>query len=82
MPPRNTLATLGWLQYLSDPTWPYFEYFYLKYLQKTLTTDWPIIQGGVNHEALQKWLDMCNLLELDRKANLGLMLLAQSGAPG
>ena len=58
------------------------EHWYLKYLRKTLTTDWALTSGGVSDEALQRWLDLCMVLELDRKAKLDLMLLAQSGSVG
>ena len=82
MPPPVALTTLGWLKWVGDPAWPYFEHWYLKFLHKTLTDHWPKISGGVDKEALQLRLDICRVLELDRKAKLDLMLLAHSGVVG
>ena len=70
-PPDCELTTLGWLKYLVSPEFPYYEVVYLKYLHKVLTTDWPFMQGGCGPETLKKWLDLCRVLELDKKAMMG-----------
>ena len=81
-PPDKVLTTLGWLKYLKDPHFSYFEHLYLKFLHRCLTTDWHILQGRVDDEALQMWIHILRILELDRKAKVDLMLLAQSGLVG
>lgn len=73
---------MGWLKYLEDPTWTYWEHEYLRFIHQTLTLDWHLIQSQVNDEALRKWMTIFRVLELDRKAMVDLMLLAQSGVVG
>ena len=55
---------------------------HLKFLHKCLTVDWHRLQGGVGDETLSKWLLIFRVLELDRKAMVDFMLLAQSGLVG
>ena len=81
-PPTVTLTTLGWLKYMEAPAWRHFEHQYLRFPRNSLTKDWQTIQGGVGSETLQKWMNMCRVLELDRKAKVDLFLLAQSGLVG
>ena len=76
------MTTLGWLKFLRDPRFPYWEYLYLKWIHVTLTRDWYILQWGVDEQALEKWLMVMRFLELDRKARVDLMLLAHSGLVG
>ena len=45
----------GRLNNNNPPEFLYHETVCLKYLQKTLTTDWPLMQGGVCPEALKKF---------------------------
>ena len=77
-----TLTTLGWLKFLEDEHFAYWEYQYLKFLRKSLTTDWFILQSGVDNETLKKWCAIMRVLELDKKARVDLLLLAQSGIVG
>ena len=77
-----TLTTLGWLKYLGDDGLLHFEWHYLKFLHQCLTTKWYTIQFGVDAEALNLWYLVFKVLELDQKAQLDLMLLAQSGHIG
>ena len=77
-----SLTTLGWLKHFGDPAFEYHEYHFLKYLHKTLTEDWYIIQGGKDDTARWKWLNLMGALELDKKAKVDLILLAHSGLPG
>ena len=76
------LTTLGWLKHLRDPCFQYFEYHYLKVLYKFLTKDWGLLQKGTDEAALEKWVQVMAVLELDRKATTDLVLLAQSGVVG
>ena len=55
---------------------------YLKFIHESLTEDWGIIQGGTDNEALDKWLTIFSTIELDRKVQVDLMLLAQAGLAG
>ena len=68
--------------YLQDPSAPYFEWQYLKAIHKLVTDRWWILQGGTNLEALNEWLLVMQVLELDLKARRDLFLLAQSGMVG
>ena len=77
-----TLTTLGWLKYLEDPSFAHFEWHYLKFLEKCLTTNWHTIQFGVDAKATNLWYLIFKVLELDQKAQLDLMLLAHSGHIG
>ena len=81
-PPKETLTTLGWMKYLEDPSFEHFEWHYLKFLHECLTTKWFTIQFGFDGEALNLWYLVFKVLELDQKAQLDLMLLAQSGHIG
>ena len=76
------LTTLGWLKYLEDPSFEHFEWHYLKFLKENLTTKWHLIQFGVDGEALNLWYLVFKVLELDKKAQLDMMLLAHSGHIG
>ena len=76
------MTTLGWLKFLNDPAWPWWEHYYLKFLHKALTTDWHEIQFGVNQRAIELWWMIMKVLELDKKSQLDLLILAQSGPVG
>ena len=82
MPPDVPLRTLGWLKHLEDPMFPYYEHYYLVWLQWTLTDGWWILQHGMGQEALSAWLRIMKFLELDMKAMRDLFLLAQAGYVG
>ena len=77
-----TLTTLGWLKYLEDPAFRYFEYLYLKNIHRFLTERWWILQAGHDQEALEEWIQVFRILELDQKAMRDLFLLAHSGLVG
>ena len=64
------------------PGWKYVAFWYLKCIKKRLTEDWALIQGGQDDYAMQKWIDIFVLLEVDLKAQTELMILAQSGPVG
>lgn len=81
-PPRDKLTTLGWLKHLDDPAAPWWEFQYLKCIHRFLTLRWWILQGGANDEALEEWLLVMQVLELDMKATRDLFLLLQSGIVG
>ena len=81
-PPDSKLTSLGWLRHLNDPSFPYWEHWYLQFLQLNLTRRWEALQRGWNKEALGYFWEICQVLELDRKAQLDLMMLAHSGVVG
>ena len=70
------------LQHLEDPAFHYFQYHHLNLVKDLLTIDWWMIQGGQDMEAMHKWLEAIELLELDLKACRDLLLLAQQGSVG
>ena len=82
VPPAEKLTTLGWLKHLNDPCFYFWEHYYLKFLQKNLTTNWEQLQFGVDSEAMQLWWEIFQVLELDKKSQLDLLSLAQSGPVG
>jgi hypothetical protein len=61
---------------------PFFEWHYLKCIHLFLTERWWILQSGRNNEALEEWLLVLQILEVDMKAHRDLLLLAQSGLVG
>ena len=73
---------MGWLTYLDDPAFPYFESMYLKTIHNFLTQLWWILQGGVDDVALQEWTLALKILELGKKARRDMLLLALSGQAG
>ena len=81
-PPQYRLTTLGWLKHLQDPGAPYFEDYYLKFLHKNLTENWYLIMSGVDQRSKDLWWEIFQVLELDRKSQLDLLILAQSGPVG
>ena len=70
------------MKHLKDPSFDHFEWHYLKFLHTCLTTKWFKIQFGFDAEAMDLWYLVFKVLELDQKAQLDLMLLAQSGHIG
>ena len=81
-PPIERLTTLGWLKHKKDPKFPYFEIMHLRLLNNFLTEKWALIQGGMKDEALNLWIQVTRVLELDNKARRDLFLLAQSDLVG
>ena len=81
-PPAHKLTTLGWLRHLKDPTWPYWEHYYFQFLHNNLTTNWANLMYGVDIQAMQLWWEVFQVLELDKKSQLDLLMLAQSGPVG
>ena len=75
-------TTIGLLKQLNHPNWRYFEFRRLLFLYNCLTVHWGEIQRGTGPVALHRWLLIFLVLELDRKAQLDLMLLANSGYCG
>ena len=54
----------------------------MKFLHRNLTHNWYIIQFGVDLQAKQLWWEICQVLELDRKSQRDLLILAHTGAHG
>ena len=61
---------------------PYFEHMYLKAIHNFLTERWWTLQGAVDDVALQEWILVLKILEVDTKARRDMFLLAQSGQVG
>ena len=76
------MTTLGWLKHLEDPAFPYWEWQYLQQIHRFLTDKWWILQSGVDKQALDEWLRVMRVLELDPKARRDLFLLLQAGVVG
>ena len=58
------------------------EWWFLKWVHLCLTDLWPTIQGGVDLEALNIWLCIFQVLELDEKSQIEFLLLAQTSEHG
>ena len=82
VPPEHKLTTLGWLKHMGDPTWQWWEHYYLLFLQKNLTYNWKDLMYGVDQHATKLWWEIFQVLELDKKSQLDLLSLAQSGPVG
>ena len=67
---------------MEDPHAGYFEWLYKKTLHRALTNDWHLLQGPCDQVAVKMWVDVMKLLELDRKAQREMFLLAYSGPKG
>ena len=80
--PEYTLRTIGWLKFLENPAFEYYEHYYLKLIHKTLTEYWPNIQFGLDIHTMDLWYTIFQFLELDAKARRDLMLLVHSGEIG
>ena len=61
---------------------PWYEYMYLRFIHSCLTEHWALLQGGISQEALAKWHEIFEILELDQKARRDFMLLLHSGLVG
>ena len=78
----SSFTPLGVLKQLGHRDFPYFEYKYLCYIRETLVYKWPLVQGGVDTAAWQKWAEILQVLELDVKSMWDLFLLAHQGRAG
>ena len=76
------LRTLGILTRWDHPAVKFYEHRFLVWIKDCLTRQWPLIQGGCDNEALECWVTIFWVLELDRKATLDIMLLAHQGVVG
>ena len=79
---KNYLAgktTLGALQVGNHPDFKYYEFRYLLWIRKILTTHWPTTQGGYDGQARLLWLEIFRTLELDKKAQADMFLWAHEG---
>ena len=84
VPPEQfyNLTTLGRLKAANDPQFLYWEWVRLKSLKDFLTNKLHILLGRRDHHASHQWLCVMDLVDLDRRARVDLMLLAQAGLPG
>ena len=63
-------------------TYRFFELEYLKYIQRILTRQWHLLQGGTDERATRLWLEVLWVLEIDNKGIADLFLLAHAGEAG
>ena len=76
------LRTLGIMQSIGHPDADFYENKFLQWVRRTLTSDWALVQAGIDGQARLKWVEICRTLELDKKSTVDLFLLAQQGRPG
>ena len=81
-PPGRNLTTLGWLKWMQDLGFAYFEWQYLKFIKMNLTDYWEDLQRSTSRATLFKLIHIFEVLELDKKAQVEFILLSQSGTPG
>ena len=75
-------TVLGVLKLTGHRNFEYYEWRFLKWAHQTLTQDWHLVQGGSGGRSRYKWLEIMQTLELDRKAQVDLFLLAHQGPAG
>ena len=74
--------SLGIIKNTRLPGFRYFEHAFLLWVHDILTTKWGLVQGGTNEGTLAIWKEIFMTLELDKKAQADLMLLAHMGVAG
>ena len=74
--------SLGLLKNAHDPHFRFFEHQFLSWVRRALTHYWGLTQGGRDAEALRRWSQIFLRLELDKKAQQDIMLLAHLGEAG
>ena len=83
VPPANIkLTTLGLLKHANHRYFKFFEWKYLLFIKETLTLNWYRVMTGTSGPDMTLWLEIFLVLELDRKSQVDLMLLAHSGEVG
>ena len=80
--PPKVYRTLGRLRSSNLQGFLYFEHKFLIWVHEILTRHWGTVQGGTSERALHLWQEIFMTLELDRKAQGDLMLLAHEGLVG
>ena len=73
---------MGMMKILQVPGWQYFEWRYKKMLHISLTSKWKDLQSKRDPDTTEWWRGLFRMLELDRKSQRDLWLLAQSGDVG
>ena len=76
------MTSLGLLKFANNPYFEYFEFKRLMFLRNCLTLKWYRLMTGTSPGDLALWLEIFLVLELDRKAQFDLFLLAHSGEVG
>ena len=76
------IRTIGILKKNNDPAWIFYEWQFLKQVKRILMWEWLFMQKGTDEAALAMWIYAMRILEIDRKAQRELMLLAHSGLVG
>ena len=76
------MTTLGWLKFMEDPAYLYFEWQYRQQIHMFLTEKWWILQSGWGEDALKLWLLVMKVLEFDLKSMRDMFLLLQTGFVG
>ena len=69
--------SLGYLKMSKHKLFKHLEYQYLTQCHEILTEHWYLVQGGFDEQAIKLWRQIFLLLELDLKAQVDLILLAQ-----
>ena len=78
----RTYRTLGHLKACNIQSFRWFEHKFLCWVHEVLTYHWGSVQGGRNAHTAHLWQQIFHTLELDRKAQGDLMLLAHEGEVG
>ena len=76
------MTTLGYLKYYGSTKFAWFEWHYLTFLHKCLTEDWLELQSGTSAQTMSNIITIFEVLELDRKARVDMMLLYHTGIVG
>ena len=79
---QQNLRLLGLMAVNQDPYFGYFEHWYLQWTYMQLTRNWPYIMCEPSSHGMTLWADIFECLELDRKSQMDLLLLAHLGLAG
>ena len=81
-PDPRTFHTIGILKRANDPNLAYWTWQYKCALKRILVWQWRDMQQYYDAHTTLKWVHAMQLMELDRKAQRDLILLAYSGHKG
>ena len=81
-PASRTFHTLGIMKLRDDPHFGYWEWAYKGALKRILVWQWRDMQMYSDPATTQKWVLAMQLLELDRKSQRDMFLLAYTGPKG
>ena len=81
-PDPRSFHTIGILKRARDPNFQYWLWFYKSTLKRFLVWHWRDMQKYSDPATTAKWVEAMQIMELDRKAQRDMILLAYTGHKG